>query len=88
MKLAAKTDEEYDAKATVEGLISHSVKDVSNPGTSDFEILFKDSPEYFYVKGARMIQEGALIRFICFKDGNFDCDHWYPIVNIHRIKKS
>lgn len=55
---------------------------------NDFEILFNDSPEYFLVENARMIQEGKLIRFICFdNDLAFDHDEWYPISKIHRIKR-
>ena len=54
---------------------------------SDFEILFKDSPEYFYVSNARMFQEGKLIRFIVFENEKFKEEHWYPISNIHRIKR-
>jgi len=55
---------------------------------SDFEILFKDSPEYFGIKNARILQEGAFVRFICFdKDDLFKCDIWHPIANIHRIKR-
>ena len=55
---------------------------------SDFEILFKDSPEYFGIKNARMLQEGLFVRFICFdKDNKFKCDIWHPIASIHRIKR-
>lgn len=53
---------------------------------TDFEILFKDSPGYFAIKNAKMIQEGAFVRFICFDEDMFKEEHWYPIQNIHRIK--
>jgi hypothetical protein len=57
----------------------------------DYEILFKDSAEYFAVKNAKMIQEGAFVRFITFDcklpSARLEEDHWYPIVNIHRIKR-
>ena len=52
-----------------------------------YEILFKDSPEYFAVKNAKMIQEGSFVRFICFDGFKPLEDHWYPINNIHRIKR-
>jgi hypothetical protein len=56
--------------------------------TNDFEILFNDSPEYFIVESARMIQEGKFVRFICFDDNLvFHHDEWYPINKIHRIKR-
>lgn len=54
---------------------------------ADYELLFKDSSEYFSVLNAKMIQEGAFIRFICFNEQDkFKENHWYPIANIHRIK--
>ena len=54
---------------------------------NDYEILFKDSPEYFVIFNAKMFQEGDLIRFISFNDSGFIIEtHWYPIFNIHRIK--
>lgn len=56
-----------------------------------YQILFIDSPEYFYVKYARMIFEGNMVRFICFNCENQDVakyveDVWFPILRIHRIK--
>lgn len=55
---------------------------------ADFEIMFNDSPDYFFVKNAKMIQEGMLIRFICFDENNkFLHDEWYPVFKIHRIKR-
>lgn len=55
---------------------------------ADFELLFKDSPDYFLVKNAKMLQEGDLIRFICFDDKDkYDCDQWFPLSSIHRIKR-
>jgi len=54
---------------------------------ADYELLFKDSSEYFLVENAKMIQEGLFIRFICFDlDNKFKANEWYPIANIHRIK--
>lgn len=53
----------------------------------DYEILFKDSPEYFWVANARMLFEGPMVRFICFNpDDTPKDDQWYPLANIHRIK--
>lgn len=53
----------------------------------DYEILFKDSPEYFVVKNAKMIQEGLMIRFIQFDENdNPVSEESYPIFHIHRIK--
>lgn len=54
----------------------------------DYEILFKDSPEYFEVKNSRMIQEGNLIRFVCFDGEIYIGDTFFPIQNIHRIKRT
>ena len=54
----------------------------------NFEILFKDSPEYFAINCAKMVQEGDLLRFICFDErGNLKEDAWFPIFNIHRVKR-
>lgn len=57
----------------------------------DYEILFKDSAEYFVVKNSKMIQEGAFVRFLSFEDSlpisKLREEQWYPIVNIHRIKR-
>ena len=54
----------------------------------NYEILFNDSAEYFAVFNAKMIQEGNLIRFICFNNDNtYKCDEWYPAHKIHRIKR-
>lgn len=55
---------------------------------SDFEILFSDSPDYFLVENAKMIQEDKFVRFICFDENdNLKKDSWYPIINIHRITR-
>lgn len=55
---------------------------------NDFELLFKDSAEYFVVENAKMIQEGYLLRFICFDENDkFKEDTWFPVNNIHRIKR-
>lgn len=55
---------------------------------SDFEISFQDSPEYFIVENAKIIQEGNLIRFLCFDENDkFKEDIWYPMINVHRVKR-
>lgn len=58
---------------------------------SYYEILFKDSSEYFAVHNAKMIQEGLMVRFVCFDSkeefANYKEDIYYPIANIYRIKK-
>lgn len=54
---------------------------------SDFEILFRDSPEYFGVENARMFQEGAFVRFCTFDGDKPKDDVFFPIANIHRIKR-
>ena len=55
---------------------------------SDFEILFHDSPEYFAVSNAKMMQEGNMVRFICFDDkDSLKEEIWYPMSNIYRIKR-
>lgn len=53
----------------------------------DYQILFKDSPEYFLVPNSRMIQEDKFVSFVCFDDNdNYKERQWYPISNIYRIK--
>ena len=65
----------------------------SEDGEHDFtvyisEILFQDNADYIIVKCAKMIQEGNLIRFICFDtNNNWIEDIWYPMINIFRIKQ-
>lgn len=54
---------------------------------SDFEILFKDSPEYFLIENAKMLIEGPLVRFLSFKKDEIYSDTWYPLENIFRIKR-
>lgn len=53
----------------------------------DYEIMFKDSPEYFLIKNAKMIQEYSLVRFICFEGDKYKEEVWYPTQNIYRIKR-
>lgn len=56
--------------------------------THDYELLLVDSPEYFVVKGAKMIFEGPCVRFICFDEaGNYKENIWFPMSRIHRIKR-
>jgi len=57
------------------------------PEKSDFEILFNDSPERFVIANARMIQEAALVRFLCYNDDALKEEVWFPIHKIHRIKR-
>ena len=55
---------------------------------SDFEVSFQDSPDYFLVENAKMMQQGNLVRFICFDENDkFKEDIWYPMINIFRIKR-
>lgn len=54
---------------------------------ADYEILFLDSPEYFSVVNARMFQEGLFVRFVQFEGHNYAGDMWFPISNIHRIRR-
>ena len=63
-------------------------KSIDNAMTKhDYEIMFNDSPEYFVVKNAKMMQEQSFVKFISF-DGSdkYKETHWYPISKIHRIK--
>lgn len=54
----------------------------------DYEIMFLDSPEYFVVTNAKMIQEMGFVRFICFDaDDNYKEDVWYPYAKIYRVKR-
>lgn len=53
----------------------------------DYEISFNDSPEYFLIENAKMIQEKNMVRFICFDGSDFKEDVWYPMANIYRIKR-
>lgn len=53
----------------------------------DYEILFLNSPSYALVKNAQMINEGPMVRFICYdENGSLKEDFWYPRENIFRIK--
>lgn len=55
---------------------------------SNFELLFRDSSEYFLIENAKMISEAGFVRFICFDEkDNFKKDVWYPLVNIYRITR-
>ena len=54
---------------------------------SDFEVLFKNSPDYFVVQNAKLIFEESAARFICFDGDVFKEDVWFPYVNVHRIKR-
>jgi hypothetical protein len=52
-----------------------------------FQVLFKDSSEYFEIHNARMFTEGGLLRFVKFDlDGNHIEDIYYPLINVYRIK--
>lgn len=54
----------------------------------DYEVMFDDSPEYFLVANAKMLQEQNFVRFVCFNDDNsFKEDIWFPIRKVHRIKR-
>lgn len=53
----------------------------------DFQILFKDSPEAYWVGNARMLIEGDFVRFVVFKEDVYDHDEFYPTIHIHRIKR-
>lgn len=54
----------------------------------DYEIMFLDSPEYFVVTNAKMIQEFGMLRFICFDEKDkWKEDVWYPYAKIHRVKR-
>jgi len=37
-------------------------------GKVDIQILFKDSPEAFWIKNCRMVIEGRMVRLIVFKE--------------------
>ena len=55
---------------------------------SDFEVLFKDSPDYFLVENAKIMFEQGMVRFICFTEAdNWKEEVWYPMCNIYRIKR-
>lgn len=54
---------------------------------SDFEILFKDSPDYFVVKNARCILAvNGWIVFHVFEGDTYLRQEMYPTQHIHRIK--
>lgn len=52
----------------------------------NFQILFRDSSEYFEVKNARMFNESNLIRFEVFESDKWKETIYYPLCNIYRIK--
>ena len=54
---------------------------------SDFEILFKDSPDYFGVQNARMILAvNGWVVFHVFDGDKYLRQEMYPTQHIHRIK--
>jgi hypothetical protein len=53
---------------------------------SDFEILFKDSPEHFGVENARMILAPGWVVFHVFEGDKYLRQEMYPTQHIHRIK--
>jgi hypothetical protein len=58
------------------------------PGSKfNFQILFKDSPEAFWVKNARFLIEGSFVRFVVFNKEEYSHDEFYPTMHIHRIKR-
>jgi hypothetical protein len=57
------------------------------PPKRNFQILFRDSSEYFYIVNARMFTEGPLVRFVLFNDQDEMLeDVYYPLCNVYRIK--
>lgn len=52
-----------------------------------YEILFQDSPEYFYLENARMFCVDGLLAFRIFEGMKCVEEHYYPMVSIHRVKK-
>ena len=55
---------------------------------SDFEIMFKDSPDYFVIKNCKMFFEYMMVRFICFDESdNWKEEIWYPMESIFKIKR-
>lgn len=54
---------------------------------SDFEVLFKDSPDYFVVRNARIILAvNGWVLFHVFDGDQYIRQEMYPTANIHRIK--
>ena len=54
---------------------------------NNYEIQFQDSPEYFYVNNAEMIQEGSMVRFDRFNESGDKTDVvWFPMIHIFKIK--
>ena len=56
-------------------------------GKHSFQILFKDSPEAYWVENARMLIEGDFVRFVVFEKDIYSHDEFYPTQHIHRIKR-
>jgi hypothetical protein len=55
---------------------------------SNFEILFKDSPDYFVVRNARVILAvNGWVVFHVFEEDTFVRQEMYPSQHIHRIKQ-
>jgi hypothetical protein len=55
---------------------------------SNFEILFKDSPDYFSVLNARLILAvNGWVIFHVFSGDTFVRQEMYPSQHIHRIKQ-
>lgn len=54
----------------------------------DYQILFKDSPDYFGVENARIILAvNGWVVFHVFDGDTYKEQVFYPTANIHRIKQ-
>lgn len=59
-----------------------------HPPKRDFEILFRDSSEKFFIFNARLFCEAGFARFIIFnEDETYKECVYYPMVNIYRVKE-
>lgn len=56
------------------------------PPKRNFQILFRDSSEYFFIKNARLFNESNFARFEVFEEDTWKETIYYPLCNIFRIK--
>lgn len=53
----------------------------------DYELMFRDSPEYYCIENAKMFQEGAMITFMRYEQDELVEQVWFPLSNIYRVKR-
>lgn len=53
----------------------------------DYQLLFKDSPEYYWVPNSRLIINADVALFLVFKEDTLVEQQFYPWQHIQRVKQ-